>query len=278
MSIENSKEPVISAAEKFKWMMAISADPVLSSSHKLVCIRIILHANAWTGECFVSAEKLAEECNVSVSTVRGAFTAGVLGGWLKISYRKGGRHGNQGLANVFEHSWPRDLPTQNLHPNPVDDDVRLQNSAPTLQNEGTYPAKNGDLPTQNLQPNSSSNSSPNSSSNRVENLGEAGELATALVEGALARPPTKPATDQELYWRTLQKEFGLEHVRFNRIAGGTVYLVARPSEATEIEQPLGESLLAYWRLFRPNVTRVRVLPLGEDADEAAPQQAAAGAT
>jgi len=67
----------------------------------------------------------------------------------------------------------------------------------------------------------------------------------------------------------------IEDVEFDRIAGGTVYLMARnPFEATELEQTFGKHLLAYWRLCRPNVAKLRALSLSADAKEAAPAAAA----
>jgi hypothetical protein len=102
----------------------------------------------------------------------------------------------------------------------------------------------------------------------------AGLLATALGGGAL-RSPLKSATPQD-WWRALQKEFGdLEHVQLERIAGSTVYLVARsPNEAQEIEEAFGAILLERWRRLYPRVNDIRWWTSGIDLGEAPPRQAA----
>src|SRR5262249_41734830 len=99
----------------------------------------------------------------------------------------------------------------------------------TLSRETSNPAQGGEQPCPVGQPNLD-----NLKTNLKANLGsataEAGSLVRALDRSVLARPP-KPSTHQD-WWRALQKEFNLEHVQLERIAGTTVYLVARsPNEA-----------------------------------------------
>src|SRR5262249_2160476 len=236
---------------RFRWMEAVLAAPDLRPGEKLVALRLGLHRNDQTLICNPSVTKLAKGTRQSWRYVYECLGVLRAGRWITWTERPGKVNSfsllsaNVPVAPLISSSGVAEAP---LNPSSMTPELQISNPCSGVQT--------------NL-------------FNHNHNLEGAAAGKSEGDAGSLARPP-KPATDQER-WRVIQKEFGLKEVYlgdvvFERIAGRTVYLMARsPREATEIEQTFGEDLLAYWRLCRPNVAKLRVLSLSADAEEAAPQ-------
>jgi DNA-binding transcriptional MocR family regulator len=68
----------------FQAMAWAAAQRTGSPSQKLVLIMLASHQNGHTGQCNPSHKRLADECNMSVSTVKRALSELEEGGFLKI--------------------------------------------------------------------------------------------------------------------------------------------------------------------------------------------------
>jgi Helix-turn-helix domain len=271
---------------RFAWIEAALANRDLTHAEKVLAARLGHFANNLTLACFPGVEALAAGTGMTERTIYKLKNNLRRKNWITWGDNPGGSRRGHGISNFYELLDSHMPPGQK---NPLRAAVAtlstwtgLVGEQPcpaghsTLSREISNPAQGGEQPCPVGQPNLD-----NLKTNLKANLGsataEAGSLVRALDRSALARPP-KPPTHQD-WWRALQKEFNLEHVQLERIAGTTVYLVARSrNEAQEIEETFGATLLERWRRVCPKVNDIRWWILNVDTGEPTPRYIAIAAT
>jgi helix-turn-helix protein len=98
----DNQEQLYPVGEILKWMRWVLDDRVLTWGEKCAAIRVILHLNSWTGECYPSVETIASELGMSSRGVGKALKAVQARGFLDWPPNKGGT----GRSNDYRPTTP----------------------------------------------------------------------------------------------------------------------------------------------------------------------------
>lgn len=100
----------------FTWRSAI-ADSDLPATTRHVALTLSLHMNERGGSCYPSAQALAKETGLNISTVREHRAYLELAGWIQCVER-GGIKGERRRASAYEATIPADPSSSPTHPAP----------------------------------------------------------------------------------------------------------------------------------------------------------------